>query len=107
MVSPEEMVRTMKIKSSLKLMLAAACLTAMAAVPAAHAHSALQLVTNGPQANPGDYSDSWSAQRNVVDSDRYERMLRGNATFRAQRMYKECGSIDNPGLREQCVASFR
>ena len=101
------MVRKMKINSNLKLTLAAACLVGMTAVPAAHAQSAPQLITNGPQVNPGDNPDRGSAQRNVADSGRYEAALRGNSAFREQRIRKECGPIDDRRLHEQCVASFR
>ncbi|HXP05805.1 MAG TPA: hypothetical protein VN808_16925 [Stellaceae bacterium] len=97
----------MKTRSNLGLILAAACLTAVAAVATAHAQTAPQLVTNHPQVDPGDYTGSGSADRNVIDSQRYERMLQINATFREQRMSKECGSIDDPNLHEQCLASFR
>ena len=97
----------MKINSSLKLTLAAACLIGMAAVPVAHAQSAPQMITNGPQASAGDYPDRGAAQRNEIGSERYERMLRDNAAFRERRMHKECGSIDDPSLHEQCAASFR
>jgi hypothetical protein len=31
-----------------------------------------QVITNGPQTNPGDVSRSWSAQRNVMESESYE-----------------------------------
>ena len=37
-----------------------------------------QLITNGPQTTPGDVSPSWSAQRDVVESEQYERLLKGN-----------------------------
>ena len=65
-----------------------------------------QLVTNGPQANPGD-SDARSGGRNVADSQRYEQTLHANAAYRQQRMQKECGSIEDQSLHEHCVASFR
>jgi hypothetical protein len=32
-----------------------------------------QLITNGPQTNAGDVSPSWSAQRNVTESEQYDR----------------------------------
>ena len=65
-----------------------------------------QLITNGPQTNPGDVSPSWSAQRNVVESEQYERQLKGNQAFRQARMRKECGPITDPQLHRQCVDSF-
>jgi len=33
----------------------------------------IQVITNGPQTNPGDVSPSWSPQRNVVESEQYDR----------------------------------
>jgi hypothetical protein len=96
----------MKIQSKLRLTLAAASLVGMAAAPAAFAQSAPQLVTNGPQVSPGDESGNGSGRRNVIDSKRYEQTLRANTAFREQRMRKECGSIDDQSLHEQCVASF-
>jgi hypothetical protein len=65
-----------------------------------------QLITNGPQTNPGDVSPSWSAQRNVVESEQYERLLKGNPAFRQARMRKECGPITDPQLHRQCLDSF-
>jgi Spy/CpxP family protein refolding chaperone len=84
-------------------------LTAIAAMPAAHAETGpwgAEMVTNGPQMNPGDRSGSWSAQLNVRDSQRYEAMLQTNRSFRANRMQKECGPIDDQQLHANCVASF-
>jgi hypothetical protein len=97
----------MKTRSRLGLVIAVACLTGVAAVSIAHAQSAPQLVSNHPQIDPGDRTDSGTASRNVTDSGRYEQMLQTNATFRQQRMQRECGSIDDPRLHEQCLASFR
>jgi hypothetical protein len=65
-----------------------------------------QLITNGPQANPGDVSPSWSAQRNVAESEQYDRLLKGNPAFRQARMHKECGPITDPQLHRQCLDSF-
>jgi len=64
------------------------------------------MVTNGPQFNPGDRSVSWSAQGNVRDSQRYEALVQTNSGFRANRMRKECGPIDDRQLRADCIASF-
>jgi hypothetical protein len=63
-------------------------------------------VTNGPQTNPGDASSSWSAQRNVTQSQQYDRLLETNHGFRQARMRKECGPISDPELRQACLASF-
>jgi hypothetical protein len=65
-----------------------------------------QLITNGPQTNPGDVSPSWSPQRNVAESEQYDRLLKGNPAFRRARMHKECGPITDPQLHQQCLDSF-
>jgi ABC-type transport system substrate-binding protein len=59
-----------------------------------------------PKYEPGDDPANWSARQNVVDSDRYERLIQTNPAFRAARIRKECGSINEPDLYQQCVASF-
>jgi hypothetical protein len=46
------------------------------------------------------------AAANVRQSEQYEQELRGNASFRAQRMKQECGPINDPQLHQQCVDSF-
>jgi hypothetical protein len=43
----------------------------------------------------------------VVESHQYEQLLRANPGFRQARMNKECGPIDDPAMRQQCMASFR
>jgi hypothetical protein len=65
--------------------LAAACMVAVSAVGAANAETARQ---------------------NVVQSQRYDRMLETNRGFRNARMRKECGPIADPQLRSDCLASF-
>jgi len=87
---------------------AAACLMAVSAMPAAHAQMAggPQLVTNGPQTDPGDVSTSWSARQNVIESQRYDRLLQTSRGFREARMRKECGPITDPELHANCLASF-
>jgi hypothetical protein len=65
-----------------------------------------QVVTNGPQTNPGDVSPSWSARRNVAESEHYDRLLERNLAFRAARERKECAPITDPQLHQQCVNSF-
>ena len=65
-----------------------------------------QVITNGPQTNPGDVSPSWSPQRNVVESEQYDRLLKGSAAFRQARMRKECGPITDRQLHQQCLDSF-
>jgi hypothetical protein len=63
-------------------------------------------VTNGPQTSQGDVSPSWSARQNVIQSERYDRLLESNRGFRQARMRKECGPITDPELHQQCLASF-
>ena len=102
----------MLLKTATSLVLATACLTAVATLPA-HAQMAppaapgTEVVTNGPQPNPGDMTPSWSARRNVIESQHYDRLLETNRGFRQARMRKECGPITDPELRQQCLASFR
>jgi hypothetical protein len=96
-----------KIMTSLAL--SAAFLTAIATMPAAHAQmgtSGAVVVTNGPQINPGDRSGSWLAQQNVRDSERYDAVVHANRSFRANRINRECGPINDPQLHADCVASF-
>ena len=89
--------------------LAAACLMAVSAPPAAHAQRALDpqvVTTNGPQTDSGDVSPSWSARQNVIDSERYDRLVQTSPAFRHARMQKECGPITDPQLHADCLASF-
>jgi len=90
------------------LAFAAARLITVSAMPAAHAQPAggPQLVTNGPQTDPGDISPPWSARQNVIDSQRYDRLLQTSRGFREARMRKECGPITDPQLHADCLASF-
>jgi len=88
------------------LAVAVACLASSATTPSAHAQTARRAVTvkHPPIPSPGD--TSWSAQQNMIDSKRYEQMLRTNPAFREARLQKECGGITIPELRESCLASF-
>jgi hypothetical protein len=101
----------MLLKTATSFAFATACLTAVATLPA-HAQMAApaapdtEVVTNGPQTNPGDMTPSWSARRNVTESQHYDRLLETNRGFRQARMRKECGPITDPELRQQCLASF-
>ena len=102
----------MLFKIATSLALATACLTAVATMPAhaqmagSYGSSGTEVVTNGPQTNPGDASSSWSAQRNVTQSQQYDRLLETNHGFRQARMRTECGPISDPELRQACLASF-
>jgi hypothetical protein len=121
----------MLLKTATSLAFGAACLTALSTLPAqaqmggpAPAYSGPQtyqgnmpsssaatggaeVVTNGPQTSPGDTSTSWSARRNVIESQQYDRLLETNRAFREARMRKECGPIADAELHQQCLASFR
>ena len=97
---------TMKLAG---LTAAGAIAALVGAVPAAQAQIApppdrVDVYMDTPHAEPGDYN--WSAQRNVVESDRYERLTHTNPAFRAARIRRECGSVSEPYLHQQCVASF-
>jgi hypothetical protein len=102
----------MLLKSMTTFAFATACLTAAAAIPAAHAQYAPQyapgeqVVTNGPQSSGVEQSGAWSPRRNVIESERYSRLVQTNPHFRVQRMRKECGPITDPQLHQQCVESF-
>jgi hypothetical protein len=81
---------------------------ALAASAPAWAQTAgiVQVVTNGPQANVEAQSPNWSARQNVIQSQRYERLVETSPAFRAGRMRKECGPITDPQLHANCIASF-
>ena len=104
----------MMLKRTASLAFAAACLTAIATMPAyaqmagtygsTPAYNAPQ--SNAPQANQGDVGQSASARRNVAESHQYDRAVETNRGFRQARMRKECGPITDPELRQSCLASF-
>jgi hypothetical protein len=101
----------MLLKTATSLAFATACLAAAATLPA-YAQMAppgapgTEVVTNGPQTDPGDMAPSWSARRNVIESQHYDRLIETNRGFRQARMRRECGPITDPELRQQCLASF-
>src|SRR5437764_14218878 len=99
---------TIRYKLVTGLAFSAMFLTAIAAVPTAHGEGMRgpEVVTNGPRVNPGDRPGSWSAERNVRDSQRYEALTHSSGSFRADRMRKECGAIHNRRRHDECVASF-
>src|SRR5580658_2079893 len=95
---------------------AAAFAAAIAAAPAAQAQMAapmqsppdrVELYSDAPKAEPGDNPANWSARQNVVESQRYEQLLHTNPAFQRARIQKECGSISEPDLYQQCVGTFR
>jgi hypothetical protein len=71
--------------------------------PSAAGTSNTEVVTNGPQGSP---PPDWSARRNVIASEHYDRLLESNRGFRQARIRKECGPITDPQLHEQCLDSF-
>src|SRR4051812_50111328 len=88
-------------KTTTGLAFAAACLT-LAAVPAAQAQYYTepttiqpQVETTGPQASRGDLGD-WSARRNVIASQRYDRLLQTSMGFRQARMRRGSGAGNKP-----------
>ena len=78
----------MSFKTETSLVFLAASLTALAALPANAATSS----------NP--------ARQTVSQSERYDRLLETNRSFRQARMRKECGPITDPQLRQSCFDSF-
>ena len=62
-----------------------------------------EVITNGPQGSP---PSNWSAQQNVKQSERYDRLLETSRGFREARMRRECGPITDPELHQQCLVSF-
>ncbi len=102
----------MVLKTATSLAFATAALAAVAAMPAGAQMAAnpyaggTQVVTNGPQADPGDMSPNWSARQNVIESERYEKLLGTNPGFREARMRQECGPITDAQLHQQCLDSF-
>jgi hypothetical protein len=101
------MKRNFPITASLAF--AIGCLCALSATTATHAQTntvGVEVITNGPQPSPGDAVAVRSASDNLRDSQRYEALVGANATFRAVRERKECGSISDPRMHADCLASF-
>jgi hypothetical protein len=48
-----------------------------------------------------------STRQNVRDSQRYEAVVHSSRGYRASRVKKECGPINDPQLHASCVASFQ
>jgi hypothetical protein len=78
----------MNFKTGTSLVFFAACLTALAALPANAATS------------------SATGRQNVIQSERYDRLLETSGSFRQARMRRECGPITDQQLRQSCLASF-
>jgi hypothetical protein len=91
------------------LAFATVCLAAIATASTARAQmnaNGAELITNGPQTNPGDRSGTRSAAQNVRDSGRYDALVGSNPNYRAVREQKECGPIDEAKMRADCIATF-
>jgi hypothetical protein len=92
-----------------RLVFAAVCLTALTAMPVAHAQTNtrdVEVITNGPQTNPGDAQGARSGPQNVRDSQRYDSQVQSNPNFRADRERKECGPIDDARMHAACIAGL-
>jgi hypothetical protein len=48
-----------------------------------------------------------AAIANVRESEQYTALLRSNPAFRKKREAIECGPINDPQLRQSCIASFQ
>jgi hypothetical protein len=95
------------------LMAVSAAIALMSAMPAAVAQIApppdrvdIYSYSGAPVVSPGDNPANWSARQNVAESQRYEQLTHVNPAFRAARIRKECGSINEPDLYQQCVSTF-
>jgi hypothetical protein len=92
------------------LAFATACLTVVAITPVARAQTnanGAELITNGPQTDPGDRPGTGSATQNVRESGRYDALVGSNPNFRAVRERKECGPIDDAKMHADCLATFQ
>jgi len=78
----------MSFKTGTSLVFLASSLAALAALPANAATS------------------SATGRQNVIQSERYDRLLEANGSFRQARMRRECGPITDQQLRQSCLASF-
>jgi hypothetical protein len=97
------------LNGKLAALVAMGAIAALAAAAPAEAQIAprpVEVYSHMPLAEPGDDPANWSARRNVVDSERYERLVHTSPAFRAARIQKECGEITEPGLFQQCVDAF-
>jgi hypothetical protein len=98
----------MIMNAAVTLATAVVCLATIATASVAYAQTRRPtvVVKHPPIVSPGDVSESWDARQNVIDSKRYEQLLRTNPAFRQARMRKECGPITDPQLHQSCLASF-
>ena len=98
----------MIINTALSLAVGVAFLATIVTASMVHAQQARPtvVVKHRPIVSQGEVSESWDARQNVIDSKRYEQLLRTNPAFRRERMRIECGSITDPQLHQSCIASF-
>ena len=98
----------MIINTALTLAFVVALLATIVTIPMVQAQQARPTVTvkHRPIVSQGDLSETWDARQNVIDSKRYEQLLRTNPAIRRERMRIECGSITDPQLHQSCIASF-
>jgi hypothetical protein len=96
----------MIINTALTLAVGFALLATIMSSSTVHAQQARIVVKHHPIVSQGDVSETWDARQNVIDSKRYEQLLRTNPAFRRERMRIECGSITDPQLHQSCIASF-
>jgi hypothetical protein len=97
-----------RLLKPVSLAFAAASLIGIATLAPAQAQMTpnTQVITNGPQSSGVGQSGTWSPRQNVINSERYTRLVETDPAFRTYRMRKECGPITDPQLHAQCVASF-
>lgn len=93
----------MMLKTLATAVAAAGLLAMTAVVPAAQAQP-------GPNnGNAWVYRNGewvWSARRNIINSERYSRLVATDPAFRHARERIECGPITDPMLHQRCVQSF-
>ncbi|HKM71299.1 MAG TPA: hypothetical protein VJX94_14815 [Stellaceae bacterium] len=73
----------------------AAAFAALMTIASSEAALAQPMPTNDP-----------AAMANVRESKEYSALLRSNPAFRKKREAIECGPINDPQLRQSCIASF-
>jgi hypothetical protein len=89
-------------------------LKTLATVAAAAGFVAMAAGTPVAQAQPDNGNSwvhrdgqwQWSPRLNVIQSERYSRLVANNPGFRQGRVRMECGPITDPGLHQQCIDSF-
>jgi len=66
----------------------------------------VEFFSDTPKVEPGDNPANWSARQNVIESQRYERLVHTNPAFRASRIRKECGGYSDPQAFRKCASTF-